>query len=41
MAFYNDVVAHGARVDVEAYVRDWQTKAQYYQQQSRRYWIYK
>lgn len=40
MAFYNDVAAHGAKVDVEAYVRDWQAKAQYYQKQSRRYWLY-
>jgi uncharacterized protein YbbC (DUF1343 family) len=39
-AFYNDVVAHGAKVNVEAYLRDWQAKAAIYQQQSRRYWIY-
>jgi uncharacterized protein YbbC (DUF1343 family) len=39
-AFYNDVLANGARVDVESYVRDWQVKAQFYQQQSRKYWIY-
>ncbi|MGA2016279.1 MAG: DUF1343 domain-containing protein [Opitutaceae bacterium] len=40
MTFYNDVAAHGARVDVEAYVRDWQARAQTYQMQSRRYWLY-
>jgi uncharacterized protein YbbC (DUF1343 family) len=40
-AFYNDVVAHGARVNVEAYVREWQAKALLYQQQSRRYWLYR
>jgi uncharacterized protein YbbC (DUF1343 family) len=40
MAFYNDVAAHGARVDVGAYERDWQAKAQIFQQQSRRYWLY-
>jgi uncharacterized protein YbbC (DUF1343 family) len=38
--FYNDLAAHGAKVDVEAYVRDWQLKAAIYQQQSRRYWLY-
>jgi uncharacterized protein YbbC (DUF1343 family) len=41
MVFYNDVAAHGARVDVAAYVRDWQAKDLFYQQQSRRYWIYR
>jgi len=40
MAFYNDVATHGSRVDVGAYVRDWQAKAQIFQQQSRKYWIY-
>ena len=39
-AFYNDVLAHGSRVDVEAYVRDWQARNKLYQQQSRRYWLY-
>jgi uncharacterized protein YbbC (DUF1343 family) len=39
-AFFNDIAAHGARTDVEAYVRDWQAKAAIYQQQSRRYWYY-
>jgi len=38
--FFNDLAAHGSRVDVDAYVRDWQAKAAIYQQQSRRYWIY-
>jgi len=40
MAFCSDMAAHGARVDVESYVRQWQSRAQFYQQQSRRYWIY-
>jgi len=39
-AFYNDLIAHGARVDADAYFRDWQAKARVYQQLSRRYWIY-
>jgi hypothetical protein len=38
--FYNDLAIHGARVDVEAYVREWQAKNEIYQQQSRRYWLY-
>ena len=40
-AFYKDLAAHGAKVDVAAYVRDWQARAAVYQQQSRRYWLYK
>jgi uncharacterized protein YbbC (DUF1343 family) len=38
--FCSDLAARGASVDVSAYVRDWQAKAQVYQEQSRRYWIY-
>ena len=38
-SFYNDLAIHGARVDVEAYVREWQAKNEIYQQQSRRYWL--
>jgi uncharacterized protein YbbC (DUF1343 family) len=38
--FYNDLAAHGAHVDVEAYVRAWEAKNSVYQQQSRRFWIY-
>jgi hypothetical protein len=40
-AFYKDLAAHGANVDVGAYVRDWQARAAIYQQQSRRYWLYR
>lgn len=39
-AFCNDVYAHGANVDVGAYVRDWQSHNAIYQQQSRKYWLY-
>ena len=39
-AFFNDLVVHGARVDVEAYLRAWQVKALAFQQQSRQYWLY-
>jgi uncharacterized protein YbbC (DUF1343 family) len=38
--FIDDLAARGSRVDVDAYVRDWQAKDAIYQQQSRRYWIY-
>jgi uncharacterized protein YbbC (DUF1343 family) len=39
-AFCSDVETHGAKVDVESYVRDWHDKAAVYQQQSKRYWLY-
>ena len=39
--FYNDLKARGASIDVEFYVRDWQARDQIYQQQSRRYWLYR
>ena len=39
-AFFNDIVAHGARVDVAAYVRSWEAKAAAFQQQTRQYWLY-
>ena len=39
-AFCNDIAARGARVDVEAYVREWQAKAQYSHRESRKYWLY-
>jgi hypothetical protein len=37
---FNDLAAHGDRIDVEAYLRDWQARNQVYQQESRKYWIY-
>jgi uncharacterized protein YbbC (DUF1343 family) len=39
-SFYYDLASHGARVDVEAYVRDWQARDAIYQEQSKRYWLY-
>lgn len=39
-ALFNDLAAHGARIDVDAYERDWQARNAIYQQQSRRYWLY-
>ena len=39
-AWWNAIRRDGARVDVEAFLSDWRTRAAVYQQQSRRYWIY-
>ena len=39
-AFFEDIAAHGTRVNVDAYVREWQARAKIYQEQSRRYWLY-
>lgn len=39
-AFLDDLVAKGARVDVEAWFRTWRDQAKIYQQQSRKYWLY-
>jgi uncharacterized protein YbbC (DUF1343 family) len=39
-AFFQDLAAHGARVDVDAYMRDWQAKDAAYQQWSRKFWLY-
>jgi uncharacterized protein YbbC (DUF1343 family) len=39
-AFFRDIATHGGRIDVDAYVRDWQARAKIFQQQSRRFWLY-
>jgi len=39
--FWNDLVTKGARVDVEAWLRTWREQAKIYQEQSRRYWLYR
>ena len=39
-AWWNAILSEGARVNVEAYLTEWRRRAQFYQQQSRRYWIY-
>jgi uncharacterized protein YbbC (DUF1343 family) len=39
-AFFDDLAAHGARVDVDAYIREWRAKAVVYQRASRKYWLY-
>jgi uncharacterized protein YbbC (DUF1343 family) len=39
-AWWNALKRDGARVDVEGFLTDWRKRAQFYQQQSRRYWLY-
>jgi len=39
--FYNDLKTRGAGIDVEAYERNWQARDAIYQQESRRYWLYR
>ena len=38
--FFNALKRDGARVNVEAFLRDWREKARIYQQQTRKYWLY-
>jgi len=40
-AFLADIAAHGSRVDVDAYIRDWQLRSAVFQEQSRRFWLYR
>jgi uncharacterized protein YbbC (DUF1343 family) len=40
VGFFRDLVANGARVDVERYLRQWQAEDQIYQEQSSRFWLY-
>ena len=40
-AFFNDLVSKGKNVDVETWLRTWREQAQIYQEQSKRYWIYR
>jgi uncharacterized protein YbbC (DUF1343 family) len=39
-AFFNALKRDGAKVDVESFLADWRKRAQIYQQQTRRYWLY-
>ena len=41
VAFFNDLSRHGARVDVEAWLRTWHEQARIYQEQSKKYWLYR
>ena len=40
-AFVNDMTAKGARVDVESWLRTWREQARIYQEQTRKYWLYR
>ncbi len=40
-AFFNDLVTKGAAVDVDAWLRTWREQAKIYQEQSKRYWLYR
>jgi uncharacterized protein YbbC (DUF1343 family) len=40
-AFLNDLAAKGAKVDVEGWIRTWREQAKVYQEQSKRYWLYR
>ena len=40
-AFFNDIASRGAKVDLAAYLRDWREKDRVYQEQSKRYWLYR
>jgi uncharacterized protein YbbC (DUF1343 family) len=40
-AFFNDLVAKGRNVDVDAWLRTWREQAKIYQEQSKRYWLYR
>ena len=40
-AFLNDLAAKGAKIDVESWIRTWREQAKVYQEQSKRYWLYR
>jgi uncharacterized protein YbbC (DUF1343 family) len=40
-AFFNDLVAKGKNVDIAAWLRTWREQAKIYQEQSRKYWLYR
>ncbi|MBI5770456.1 MAG: DUF1343 domain-containing protein [Verrucomicrobia bacterium] len=40
-AFYNDLVAKGRNIDIDAWLRTWREQARIYQEQSKRFWIYR
>ncbi len=39
--FAKDLVAKGEKIDVEGWLRTWRTQAQAYQEQSKRFWLYR
>jgi uncharacterized protein YbbC (DUF1343 family) len=40
-AFFDDLAAKGAHVDIDAWFRKWQEQAKIYQEQSKRFWLYR
>ena len=40
-AFFEDIAAKGARVDIEAWLKTWREQARIYQQESKRFWLYR
>lgn len=38
--FFRDIAAHGARIDVDSYIRRWQAEDRNFQERSRRFWMY-
>lgn len=40
-AFLNDIAAKGAAVDIPAWLRQWREQARVYQEQSKKYWLYR
>ncbi len=40
-AFFNDLLTKGAKVDVDAWLRTWREQARIYQEESKRYWLYR
>jgi uncharacterized protein YbbC (DUF1343 family) len=40
-AFMDDIVAKGAQVDVEKWLAQWREQARVYQEQSKRFWLYR
>ena len=40
-AFMDDIIAKGAQVDVEKWLKQWREQARVYQEQSKRYWLYR
>jgi uncharacterized protein YbbC (DUF1343 family) len=40
-AFYDDLVAKGKNVDIDAWIKQWREQAAIYQKQSQKYWLYR
>jgi uncharacterized protein YbbC (DUF1343 family) len=40
-AFFNDIVKKGKAVDIDAWLRTWREQAKIYQEQSKKFWLYR